>query len=489
MGHNKLADINKHGFATIDKMEDKRLELEKAKVATLHALESTIVARKDLMSKLGYSFGTDRDLYTALGYPETLNFEDFKGKFKRQDISKTIIEAYPKACWRKRPLITENKRKKTVFEEKWEKFEKKFKVFHYLCRADILSGIGRFGVILMGFKDGKALNLPVSGNSDLIYLRPYDEGSVSINKYVENVKDERYGQPESYKISFNTQMTSGASVGREIEVHWSRVLHIAEGMLENDIYGTPRLEACYNRLMNLELITGGSSEMFWRGGFPGFSFELDADAQIGTQDISSLKDEIEEYMHGMKRYLRTQGMKVNTLALQVASPKDHVDVILAMISGATGIPVRILIGSERGELSSAQDDKAWTDRVIGRRSEFVAPWVLEPFINKMIATGNLPEPKKGYIIEWPDLQVPSDNEIAEIARKKAEAFSRYMQNPGSTEVMPPEFFIRWILGFTEDEYELLKKMDIPNLDKYLKSSIDDLKKVPRVKPPSNKGIV
>ena len=460
---------DKDNFVT--NIEDKELEVKvnTAKTAVLKALESTLVARQQLIQKLGYSYDNDRDLYTALGYPETLSFDNFKGKHKRQDISKTIIEAPVKACWRRKPKVTNNKRRKTKFEKSWQALEKRFKVFHYLSRVDIVSGIGRFGVLLLGFKDGKALDRPVTGKPKLIYLRPYSEGSVAVKTTVTDVRNPRYGLPETYEVSLVTENSSGIQSSVKKIVHHSRVLHIADGMLENDVYGTPRLEACYNRLMNLDLIAGGSAEMFWRGAFPGYSFEADGEAQFTSQDFTDLQDEIEEYMHGLKRYLRTQGLKVNPLTMQVASPSDHVEIQLMLISGATGIPVRILIGSERGELSSSQDDKNWNDRIIERRDEFVEPWVLRPFIDKMIETGNLPSSE--YEIEWPDLQIPSDNEVAEIARKKAEAISRYIQNPAAVEVIPPEFFCRSILGVTEEEWLLMQEMDVPEL-KYLKQMMD-----------------
>jgi methionyl-tRNA formyltransferase len=58
----------------------------------------------------------------------------------------------------------------------------------------------------------------------------------------------------------------------------------------------------------------------------------------------------------MERYIKTQGIDIQSLSSPVANPADHVAVQLQFISGITRIPLRILTGSERGELASVQDE-------------------------------------------------------------------------------------------------------------------------------------
>ena len=53
-----------------------------------------------------------------------------------------------------------------------------------------------------------------------------------------------------------------------------------------------------------------------------------------------------------RRVIRTQGMELNTLGGAVANPQGPLDVIIKLVSVASGIPIRILTGSERGELAS-----------------------------------------------------------------------------------------------------------------------------------------
>ena len=53
--------------------------------------DSALVARKQLFHRLGMSYDGERDLYEALGYKLSLEFDDFYQQYQRQDIAKAII--------------------------------------------------------------------------------------------------------------------------------------------------------------------------------------------------------------------------------------------------------------------------------------------------------------------------------------------------------------------------------------------------------------
>ena len=421
-------------------------------VQKLQQLTSVIASRATLASKLGESFDGDRELYTACGYPELITYARYKGRFTRQDIAKRIVTAYPDATWRGIPDVYETEDdKETEFEKAWDKLLKDVSVYHYLNRVDKITGIGRYGVLFMGFDDGLLMDQPVENAKELLYLQPYAENHATISQIVTDRKDKRYGLPLYYKLQMGaSNISSGTKVSttQEERVHWSRVIHVAEGCTESDVYGTPRLECVYNRLQDIETITGGSAEMFWRGGFPGMS--LEADAGTALQGTAALEDEIEAYMQGLTRVLRLQGIKANQLDTQVANPKFHIEVQLQLISGATGIPVRILTGSERGELASTQDKGNWDSRVDERRKTFAGPSILTPLIDRLIEVGVLPGPKDGYTIEWPDIGALDEKEMAEIAKNKAEAMAKYVSS-GAEAIMPPQVFLVSVLGYTDEE--------------------------------------
>ena len=419
--------------------------------AQLRVLASTLLGRAEVAARMGKTYGTDRDIYTALGYTKNPIFDDYWARYERQDVAKRIIDAPVSATWRDKPEVTENKDTETQFEKEWKAMVQRINVFHYLSRADKISGIGEYGVLVLGFDDGGELHEPVERARELLYMRPYSQNNASIDSWVKDTQDPRFGMPETYKIDFSTADKTGL---QSLPVHYTRVIHIAEGLLENEVYGTPRLRPVLNRLQDLDLVSGGSAEMFWRGAFPGFGFKNDPDAMIGSQSLDDLETEIEEYMHGLKRYMRLQNITVESLSQQVANPKNHVDVLISLISAATGIPKRILSGSEMGELASSQDKENWADRIDERRRDHAEPMILRAFVDRNIEVGVLPQVSEdGYEVTWPEIYNPSDEEQATVAKTRTDALVAYANSPGADLVLPPEMFLKKFLGLSEEEVE------------------------------------
>ena len=451
-----------------------------SELLALRTLASTLVSRATLAAQLGKSYGGDRDVYTALGYPKVPQFEDYWARYDRQDIATRVVEAYPAACWRKKPVITESEKDQTKFEEDIINIFKENKVWHYLKRIDMLSGIGRYGVLMFGFDDVTdrlGLREPVENANELLYLRPVMENNVQISTWNKEPTSPRYGMPEVYKL---TTQQAGETTNEVFEVHHSRVLHIAENIVEGEVYGTPRLKNILNRLQDLELVSGGSAEMFWRGAFPGYNWKADAEADLDSQTITDMQDQIEEYVHGLKRYVRTQGITAESLAQQVADPSKHAELLIKLISAATGIPTRILTGSERGELASSQDESNWNDRVDERRQDYCEPFILRAFIDKLIAVGIITEPEKGYTVIWADLDIPSDKEAAETAKVKTEALATYNNSPGLQMLMPPTVFYKLVMKIAEEEILQIEKIIGQGLD-------DDLEEEEITEPIPGKG--
>ena len=205
---------------------------------------------------------------------------------------------------------------------------------------------------------------------------------------------------------------------------------------------------------DLAKLVGGSAEMFWQGAERGL--HLDARDGFSLKDNEAaadlLTDEVEEYIHGLRRFIRTEGIDINRLEGKVADPSGPLEGVLNLIAGATGIPKRILLGSERGELASSQDEGNWVARIEERQQKFAEPRILRAFIDRLVWLGALPEPGEGFMVEWPSLFVKSDEEQARTALQIATAVQRYAQASGREleDVMTVEEFRVRVLGLPSD---------------------------------------
>jgi SPP1 gp7 family putative phage head morphogenesis protein len=296
-------------------------------------------------------------------------------------------------------------------------------------RADILSGLGRYSVLLIGADGEPGDELPrISGPDGVLYLAPLPEERAKIASSVSDATDPRFGLPEFYNLTLSDE--------RSLKFHWSRVIHVAEGLLDDDVFGKPRLRSCWNYLDDLAKIVGGGAEAAWKRMDPGLQLDLDPEVEMEADEESALADEVDEYLHGMRRVMRTRGVKMNVLAAQVTAFDSNANSLLKLISATTGIPHRILTGSERGELASSQDRGNWSDRIAERRREFGVPLVMA-LVDRLTSVGALPEPAE-YEVIWPDAEELSESEKATVAGALASANQAQKASEGTVIVTADE---------------------------------------------------
>ena len=412
-----------------------------SELSDLIALESALNTRAVLSAQLGKAFGGSRDYYQVLGYDHEPNEVKYYSRFRRQDIASRIVTAYPDAMWMKDPCIYEDETEiDTEFESTFKTLARNLKLFHHFKRADIQACLGRFSVLFIGFADVKnikELEFPVTGAGGRVvrYLSEYGERHVSVAQFDHDISSPRFGLPLLYEIDFDRGQNPGTRRGRLIQspvgrpiVHWERVIHIADDLIDDDVYGIPKLEGVYNLLDDLLKVVGGGAEMFWRTARRDLFIEVDADASLSDADLQGIRERTDEYIHDLRHALAIQGAKINTPSVEVASPLDHFQCILQLISGRTRIPMRKLLGSERGELASSQDEANWAQEVMTRQSTYGESAIIRPFLDRLIAKRALPTPKEGvegYTIEWESLLTEDEGEKAETAARYANAWNSF----------------------------------------------------------------
>ena len=442
--------VKQHVLTSEEKNEQMRRQI------LYRALSSSLMT-----SRMSYggtqSFGGLRDIYTALGYPvlDRISFIDYWTRYRRQDIARRIVEAPVDGAWGLSPVVKADGDSNDIFQGAWEELEEELGIYSTLVRSDILSGIGRYGVLLLGLDDGTQNFLEPSVKAkQLLYLQPFTENNAFIKTFDTDQYSPRYGQPLVYSIRFanlpgmSTGVTAsdvpGLNTGIVMDVHYSRIIHLADNILESNIFGVPRMESCFNDLIDLEKVVGGSAEMFWQGAFPGMAFKAQEDFNI-TPDVKvELEDEIQKYVHQLERHMKLQGIDIQQLSPNISSPKDVAELLITMISVSKNIPKRILEGSERGKLASNQDAEEWDARCDHRRRHYVEPKILRPLIKRLGELGVLKVPAK-ISIEWPDLATPSDADQATIGNTRTIAITKYAATPEAQLIVPLEQYLADIL--------------------------------------------
>lgn len=399
-------------------------------------------ARLDLRARMGHdtTYNGRRNVSEAVGYPHDISAHDYARRYERQDIAQRIVRAKPNDTWRKVPVIKdgtneEDATEDTPFAEAWQSIVNigeaidhtmlldQRTIWHYCKRVDVAAGLGEFAPLLVGIDDGSDLAQPLSKGEGrtLLYLTPYAQTHARIDDgdLNKNPTSPRFNLPEYYRIRTDTAGTDGT----EHRVHWSRVVHVADGLLSSDLYGTPRLRAVWNRLLDLEKVLAASGEAAWRMVTRKYFLTSEKDYAYTAEDEAEYTENVERMLHDLRDHIFMDGFKPTIVDGQVVEPEQLIASIIDMISAATEIPQRILMGSERGELASSQDRNNWFDAISTRQKEFAEPMILRPLIGRLIYAGVLPPPTRGVYIEWPSLYEEDELGTAQVAQTLAQAFA------------------------------------------------------------------
>ncbi len=374
----------------------------------------------------------DRDYYQVLGYPKSIEIEAYFLRYKRQDIARRIVDLPAIDTWKEPPALSEgdDENTDTAFVKDFDALNKRVKIWKALSSIDRLSGIGQFGILLIGFKDGGELSEPlntekVKGEKSILFLRPFSQASVEVADKNKDPQSPRFGLPENYTVTFDDD------IGKKT-VHWSRVLHVAENKLDSEVLGTPRLEGVFNLLDDKMKVVGGTAEATWLNMRPGMS--VSPKEEYDWDEAAWLKA-VQDYAHDQLRMFKAVGLDVDPIGTsEIADPTGPHAVVIADMAATANMPQRILIGSAGGEISAAKEDtRQWATTIVSRQLNYAEPEMLRPLIDWFVELGVLAAPAKGpgeYNVgtlqpdgsfKWPSIIELSDVEKATVTRNKAAA--------------------------------------------------------------------
>lgn len=395
------------------------------------------------------SFKGQRDYYTVLGYPEAgeLDYDYYYKWYKRGGLAKRIVSLPAQDTWKRPPAVTEEGETETPFVQDWQSLVDRLGVWSVLTRADRLSGIYRYGVLVIGVAGDKRTSEPLEegeldGPNDVLWLRPLSEAGAQIRSVVQDPQNPRFGLPETYTIDVSTVDAESSAI-----YHWTRIIHLAENRDNSEIFGTPRLETVINDLIDYLKLGGGTAEATWLNMRPGTVIKPEQGYKMTTSE-SDILDYIARYSHDPLRFLLMpyQGVDVSQIGTSdVPAAGDLIDKKLDAIAADTGIPKRVLMGSAAGQLASAQEDtRQWAGNIATRQKTYAEDEVLRMLIDRLIWTGGLTAPAQPYTVgmynetsdmwEWPSIIDMTPLEQSDIVLRNAQARAALV-NP-STGIKP-----------------------------------------------------
>lgn len=417
--------------------------------------------------------GGMRDLFADCRLPARPTVQTYQDLYDRSPFAARVVEIYPNACWQVPPLVYEDERADvtTPFEAAWQALGRSLtperswhaqqdaggRVFARLREADVRAGVGSYGGLLLGLDDvtgADVMAAPVvpAGGRRLLYLRPLSETELAVTKRDLTPGSPRFGQPLEYSVAAMRPGEAGGAggagdAGGTLAVHWTRVL-----LVPGDPSGLPRCQQVLNDLAALQYILAGHAEGFWQACIPTkvLSSGLGEAGDVDV-DTDALRDMMEQIRDGTKRDILLKQLTASLLAPTVPDPEKHVAAHVAAICAELEVPVRIFLGSERGDLASSQDALSWEARVKGRRDTHTTPTLLVPFIDRLIWAGVLPEPASEYYAGWWDAENATAAERAALLAQRTPALVAYAASPEARELVPVRQWLTQEYGYTDEE--------------------------------------
>lgn len=415
----------------------------------LRSLSSVLLERMALSRQTGVGFHGRRDYYEVLGYNRLVTYREYRAEYMRGGIAKRAVDAYPTAVWRGGAEVYEDEKPdtETTFEKVWKALDERLGLWSRFKRAHTLSELSTYSVLLIGAPGELSEELPKGSPDQLIYVQPFSGGGgpnggdqngdnrsramnadCTIETFDTDPKSERFGQPLTYRL----RRTNAASLADARPVHWTRIIHVADGLLGDEVYGTPILEAVWNYLQDLLKVVGGGAEAFWLRANAGLHVDFDKTMGMPSpkpgnagvpgvepEERKRVREQAKDLQHQLERVMVTRGATVTQLSSTTANFKDPSDAIITLIAGTIGIPKRLLVGAEAGQLASGQDKDNWNTQVQDKRTTWAFPGLVKPFVDRLVQYGYLPKPKE-FHVDWPIIEDLTQDEKVKLQKDMAD---------------------------------------------------------------------
>lgn len=413
--------------------------------------------RERLRSLSSLLYGTSNTkrgrLYQEFGYPIHLTFDDFYRAYRRNAIAGAAVKRMTDGCWEDMPEIYEgNSDEKATEQTAWDKRINKLLKRHWqqIKGADRRNLVGRYSALLLQIRDGQSWDQPVSVEAvgllkerALVRLIPVWEAQIDPINWDENASSETFGQPIMYSfVELSVGGRNDGRPGRIINVHPDRVIILAEGSDDGNLFsGTSLLEEGFNKLLDIEKVSGGASEGFLKNASRQLNFNFSEKTNfsalaraLGVED-NQLADAMDDQVRRLNENLDSanimQAGDASVLSVAAADPEPTWRTALSEFCATVPIPLKVLVGMQTGERASTEDMKDWAKTRKGRREGFLTD-IITDIVNRFWSLGVIDAPVGGEItVEWSDLLAPSEadklgnmTKAADVAEKTTRAFGR-----------------------------------------------------------------
>ncbi|MEQ3653686.1 MAG: phage portal protein [Glaciecola sp.] len=355
------------------------------------------------------------------GWPATLTNFMFWNMWRRNAIAAQVISLPVKLCWMTKPCVksSDDEHEETQFEKEIAKLVKRLKLWQRLKGGDLRQRVGRYGALVWTVADGKTMDKPLErvNSNRIVSIKPVFESQLDVTQQDDDPTSPRYGQPLYYTLQEHEEGARSKWQNKSGQIHWTRVTPLAEGADDGTIYGIPALEAIFNDLIDWDKIKGSGGEGFWRAAAQKFVLQASKESNGSApkeHELDALTEMLAEMFAGFDSMPYTGGWELKSLDTSMPNPEHFVGTLEKSIAAGSGIPNKVLFGSQSG-VKAGDEDTGLFMRLLQSRRENELTDMIEDVMNWLAAHTEITLPEELHV-EWDDLTAPDAAQKAELAK-------------------------------------------------------------------------
>lgn len=396
--------------------------------------------------------------WAQYGYAQHISFEMLLAAYERGGAAHGAVHRLLDGCWQKLPRIKSPAGdKESAWEKKAAKVLRSINAWAKLRDLDRRNLVGRYAALIYRVGDGKKLSEPLERATRLVDLIPVYESQIKITAWHSDANAENYGTPSMFQ--YRRMALPGVDTqGRPEEwadVHPSRVQILAEGSVGDFFEGVPLLRAGFNRLVDLDKISGGSGESYLKNSARTIVFKYDAGgmpqaiAGPDGKEPTSVREAHETQARALNRSsdasIVMQGGDATTLQTKISDPTGPWTIAANEFAASVRIPFTILFGQQTGRLASDEDKSDFANRCAARQEGELTP-MLEELVRRLQAAGLIDAGE--FEVEWPPVNAPGEKEKFELVGKLTAAMEQAFR-AGLSDPLFDANELRRVAGFEE----------------------------------------
>lgn len=325
-----------------------------------------------------YDLGGAHPAEYIFGYPPIINFSHYKYIYDKTPVAAAVIDHYLQA-WAPPPIVVDAD-ENGKFAQEFAKWAAETMLWTELRKADKLALLGNYSVLLL--RTSGELSIPmgaVAGSITGVEAFAMDEFSVRQTTNKREI--------EGYDISPG-----------EMKVHLSRTIHIAHNCLVGKVWGKPALLPVFNLAYDYMKASGAAAHNLWSSALATRMINLpQSPTAEQAEDIAKKFSRLQD---GIDRVGVFQGIESFKSEQQREIAGHYMEVLFKCVGMATGIPYKILIGTQEAKIAGQADEAAWERKLNSRRKEQCEANIIRPLINKLIESGTIRKPNGMVKVVW-----------------------------------------------------------------------------------------